>query len=195
MNNAAVTCQFYLLSHFRLAISITFRFGTPQQLKQMKRCWHESWIGTQNVTFITPHKVIVPTYGWTNKDSPPKNPSALSTTPWKYKSSTQKERSFQQPPFFKEASRLLVLGCVDSVQFCDLYVYHLERIEWFARWTCCVAPHPRSHHHQWPLRGGPRPTQGCQGTTTFWLRKHHLGGWLNQPLVQQYARQIHSLAG
>ena len=54
------------------------------------------------LTFITPHKVIVPTYGWTNKESPFENPSALSTNPWKYTSSTQKERSFQQPPFSRK---------------------------------------------------------------------------------------------
>lgn len=32
------------------------------------------------LTFITPHKLIVPTYGWTNKESPPKNLAALRQT-------------------------------------------------------------------------------------------------------------------
>jgi len=175
MNNAAVTCQFYLLSHFRPAISIAFRFGTPP---------------------ISLNKWIVPTYGWTNKESPLKNLAALSTNPWKHTSSTRKERSFQQPPFFKEASRLLVLGCVDSVQSCVLCVYHLERIEWIRQVNLLCGTSSKKS-------SSPMTTSGGTSAHARVAKEQQLlaeetwssGGWLNQPLCKICASQIHSLAG
>ena len=94
----------------RLAISMTFRFGTPP--KSLNK-WDAVDMNL-GLTFITPHKVIVPTYGWINKESPPKNLTAQ--TPEDIRLQPKRNVVSNNHPKFQGASCLLVLGCVNFVQ-------------------------------------------------------------------------------